>query len=338
MGTKIGYGREAALSQYREWLAWLPNNVGRRNDNLLGLCNFGVRAGLTDTQMVIEIISASGTPPLNAREVCRAIATARNNPYPSPVHGRQKPVFNVPNWRQSPEPLSPPLGSGAASFVDNMIKGGEGVEPQLLIEASPVPIPPEPWKQTACFLEAMYEDSDYLFCGEQNRSGVLGQSVRMKKEWCQIIARDQKTLPFPLLIANPLTGQPALTKAGKPSLRCTASVKRHRYALVEFDAMPLKEQCAFWAGVIATKMLPLRSLVYSGNKSLHGLVEIEAADRAQWDKQIEVLLFATCNPNAPKDRQADHACRNLDRMTRLAGAWRADKKKRQRLLWLAAPR
>ena len=336
MKTEIGCGcgRAAALSKYHERLVCLASNVGKRNDSLLGLCNCGVRAGLPETQIITEIISASGTPPLTVREVHRAIQTARHN---KKQMGGQPTGWGRNKWQTPPKP-NPPLGSGAASFVDNMIKGGEGVEPQLLIETSPVPIPSEPWKQTACFLEAMYEDSDYLFCGEQNRSGVLGQSVRMKKEWCQIIARDQKTLSFSLLIANPLTGQPALTKAGKPSLRCTASVKRHRYALVEFDAMPLKEQCAFWAGVIAAKMLPLRSLVYSGNKSLHGLVEIGAADRAQWDKQIEVLLFATCNPNAPKDRQADHACRNLDRMTRLAGAWRADKKKRQRLLWLAAPR
>jgi hypothetical protein len=201
-----------------------------------------------------------------------------------------------------------------------------------------VPIPPEPWKQTACFLGTMYDDTDYLFCGEQDHKGEIGKNVRMAKHWYQLVNIIQCALQSPLLIANPLTGQPALTKEGKPSFRCAESVRRHRYALVEFDAMPLEEQCAFWAGVIATGTLPLRSLVYSGGKSLHGLVEIGAADRAQWDKQVETLLFATHNPDAPENRRADRACRNPDRMTRLAGTWRADKQKWQRLVWLAVPR
>jgi len=90
--------------------------------------------------------------------------------------------------------------------------------------------------------------------------------------------------------------------------------------------------------VIATKILPLRSLVFSGSKSLHGLIEIDAPDRAAWDKTLDALLCEVCNPDAPKDRQADRNCRNPARMTRLAGAWRQDKERRQKLVWLAAPR
>lgn len=332
MRTGIGHGREAVLSKYRERLAWLAGNVGGRNDSLLGLCNCGVRAGRSDGQMEREIIDASGTPPLTEKEVRRAIAAARYSAYSSAVH---RPRTPAPNWRPNPKP-PPPIGDGASTFVDRMIAQGEGATGKTLIQASPVPIPPEPWKQTACFLGAMYEETDYLFCGEQYHEGKIGKNVLMAKHWRQLVNITQSALPYPLLIANPLTGKNALTKEGKPSPRCAASVKWHRYALVEFDAMPLNDQCAFWAGVIATGTLPLRSLVYSGNKSLHGLIEVDAPDRAQWDKRIEVLLFATHNPNAPKDRQADRACRNPDRMTRLAGAWRQDKNKWQRLVWLAS--
>lgn len=346
MRTGIGHGREAALSKYRERLAWLAGNVGGRNDSLLGLCNCGVRAGRSDGQMEREIIDASGTPPLTEKEVRRAIAAARYNAYSSAVH---RPRTPAPNWRPTPKP-APPLGDVAAAFVERMIEQGkdamgkaqigQGKEKmaKALVAASPVPIPPEPWKQTACFLGAMYEETDYLFCGEQYHEGKIGKNVLMAKHWRQLVNITQSALPYPLLIANPLTGKNALTKEGKPSFRCAESVRRHRYALVEFDAMPLEEQCAFWAGVIATGTLPLRSLVYSGGKSLHGLVEIGAADRAQWDKQVETLLFATHNPDAPENRRADRACRNPDRMTRLAGSWRQDKVKWQRLVWLAAPR
>ncbi len=332
MRTGIGHGRGTALSKYRERLAWLAGNVGRRNESLLGLCNCGVRAGLNDAQMEREIICASGTPPLTIAEVRRAIGMARRG-QSVPTGRRMRPT----PWRPAPKPPSP-LGSGAASFVARMIERGTGATFETLTASSPAAIPPEPWKQTACFLSAMYDDTDYLFCGEDYHKGVLGKNVLMVKHWRQLVNITQQVLPYPLLIANPLTGNEGRTKDGKPSFRCSECVRRHRYALVEFDAMPLEEQCAFWAGVIETEMLPLRSLVYSGGKSLHGLVEIGAADRAAWDKTLDTLLCAVCNLNAPNKRHADRACRNPDRMTRLAGAWRQDKEKRQKLLWLAAPR
>lgn len=346
MRTGIGHGREAALSKYRERLAWLAGNVGGRNDSLLGLCNCGVWGGRSDGQMELEIIGASGTPPLTEKEVRRAIAAARYSAYSSAVH---RPHINTHDWKPSPKP-PPPLGGGAASFVERMIEQGkdamgkaqigQGKEEmaKALVAASPVPIPPEPRMQTACFLGAMYDDTDYLFIGEKEHLGVLGRNVLMANHWISGINIFHSNISHHLLIANPLTGQEGQRNDGKPSFRCAESVRRHRYALVEFDAMPLEEQCAFWAGVIATGTLPLRSLVYSGNKSLHGLIEIDAPDRAQWDKRMEILLYATCPPNAPKDRQADRACRDPNRMTRLAGSWRSDTNKWQRLVWLAAPR
>ena len=304
------------------------------NDSMLVLCNSGVHAGLTDAQMETEIIRASGTPPLTVADVRRSIQTERCDKVPMEDRptgwGRNK-------WQPPPKP-KPPLGGGAASFVDRMIGQGKGVSGKALVEVSPVPIPPESWRQTICFLDAMYDETDYLFCGEKGHKGVLGKNVRTAKDWRQLFFRCQNDIVCPLLIANPLTGKNALTKDGRPSPRCDASVRRHRYALVEFDAMPLEEQCAFWAGVIATKILPLRSLVFSGSKSLHGLIEIDAPDRAAWDKTLDALLCEVCNPDAPKDRQADRNCRNPARMTRLAGAWRQDKERRQKLVWLAAPR
>lgn len=42
----------------------------------------------------------------------------------------------------------------------------------------------------------------------------------------------------------------------KPSHRCAACVASCRYALVEFDALPLPDQCRFWAGVIRSHVCP----------------------------------------------------------------------------------
>ena len=79
------------------------------------------------------------------------------------------------------------------------------------------------------------------------------------------------------------------------------------------------------------------SLVYSGGKSIHGLVEISATDVDAWGKAIDKLLYAVANPNASEAYRADRACKNPDRLTRLAGAMRPDKGTTQSLLWLASP-
>jgi hypothetical protein len=72
-------------------------------------------------------------------------------------------------------------------------------------------------------------------------------------------------------------------------------------------------------------------------KSIHGLVEIGAPDAAAWRLAKDKLLYAVANPYAPASHRADRACRNPDRLTRLAGATRPDKGTAQSLLWLASP-
>jgi len=81
--------------------------------------------------------------------------------------------------------------------------------------------------------------------------------------------------------------------------------------------------------------LQVRSLVYSGGKSIHGLVEISKGDSDTWKKNMEILRYATCHPDAPPEYKADRACCNPDRLTRLAGGKRSDNGKLQSLLWLS---
>ncbi|HRT29235.1 MAG TPA: hypothetical protein P5527_05540 [Kiritimatiellia bacterium] len=309
------------LTAYRNRLAGLAGMKGQRNASLLGICNLGVLAGLPDCQIEQEIRDASGNPPLTVSEVRHALRKARMD---------VQPLASRPDacrtW-EPPPPKPPPLGAGAVSFVRRMIARGTGAA------LSPVPVPTDPEEQTALFLETLYKPDEFLFIGDQYDRGKIGATVRTCAEWTEFIRAGGKAAP--LMIGNPLTGRQGLTKEGKPSFRCTACVEAFRYALVEFDALPIPDQCAFWQGVINAKVLPLRALTYSGGKSIHGLIQIDAPDRAAWDKQMEVLLYAVSHPDAPKEYQADRACKNPDRMTRLPGATRPDKGSVQNLLWLA---
>lgn len=322
--------QERALTKYREGLAGLAGMKGHRNASLLGLASLGIMAGLPDDRILAEVRDASGTPPLTGGEIMHALKTARRDTVPL----ADKPV-SAEAW--TPPPKRPdPLGAGARDFVPRMIERGRGATLERLAACSPVSLPADPKEQTCAFLWWLYDDGDLLFCGTQTDRGEIGRNIRPAAFWRESVFAEAD--PPELLMANPLTGLKGVTKEGKTSYRCGACIDAYRFALVEFDAMPLESQAAFWLGVIQSGTLPLRSLTFSGGKSVHGLVEIGASDANEWERSINTLLFATCHPQASADHQADRACRNADRLTRLAGAYRADKRKSQSLLWLSTGR
>lgn len=324
--------QERAGAKYREALAQLGAQKGQRNARLLGLATLGILAGLEDCRILAEVKAAGGLPPLTDCEILHALRRAHVDTSPLAADN----VAGGKPWTPPP-PKPPPLGGGAASFVPRMIARGRGATFGTLAACSPVPVPEGRAGQVGAFLSVMYGFEALLYCGESKDRGELGRNIISVDGWLAAFFRD-KINPPELLIANPLTGRVGKTKEGKPSFRCASCVDAFRFALVEFDAMPIEDQAAFWAGVIDAGTLPLRSLVYSGSKSIHGLVEIGAGDQGAWVTSIDKLLFATCHPDAPKEYQADRACKNPDRLTRLAGAYRADKGSIQTLLWLACGR
>ena len=313
-------------TKYRDGLAGLAGAVGQRNARLLGIVTLGIMAGYGDDRIFDEVKGASGIPPLGDQEIRHALQTAHRDTVPlDRAH---------PKTRWTPPPkLVPPLGARASDFVGSMIEAGAGSSSLPFADRSPVRIPAGPREQARAFLSALYDTGDLLFIGDKYDIGAVGANIRTAGEWRGASASEP--LP-PLVIANPLSGAEGMTKEGKPSFRCGACVAAFRYALVEFDAMSMENQISFWTGVLDTGVLPVRSLTFSGNKSIHALVEIGVADSDAWGWAIDTLLFAVCNPNAAKDLQADRACRNADRLTRLPGAIRQDKGRTQTLLWLSA--
>jgi hypothetical protein len=199
-----------------------------------------------------------------------------------------------------------------------------------LAAISPVPIPEDAAEQTKLFLATLYAGTEYVFIGDTYGRGVLSSTIKKVSEW-----NAQPTPRGPYLIINPLTGEQGTTQSGEPSYRCSACVSSLRYILVEADDATLEAQWAFWAGVISSQTLPLRSLVYSGNDSVHGIVEIAANSPDKWRTMQKKVMFAVAHPSARKEQKADEACNNFDRLTRLAGATNLVTKRLQRLLWLS---
>ena len=96
------------------------------------------------------------------------------------------------------------------------------------------------------------------------------------------------------------------------------NVTEFRYALVESDTMDISAQKA----IITELELPVAALVYSGKKSLHAIVKIDASTYEEYKKRVD-YLYNVCNKNGLK---LDIQNRNPSRLSRMPGVMRNDKK------------
>ena len=180
-------------------------------------------------------------------------------------------------------------------------------------------------------LNAMFRPDDLILVGTM-KHGVGERNLRPAREWMA----DDGLLGWEQVKVNPFTGEAVpggkrgTTRIGE---KCLA---RHSLMMMEFDALPLADQCRFWAGMILRRM-PVVAVVYSGGKSLHGLIRVGAAnERVWWDRcaQAKALYCSDLDANYRADEQAMRPAVAV----RLAGAVRHDTGRRQRLLYIDPPK
>lgn len=104
--------------------------------------------------------------------------------------------------------------------------------------------------------------------------------------------------------------------------RKDANITAYRYALVECDNMDLGRQHA----IIKQLELPCAALVYSGGKSVHAIVKVDAPDYTEYRKRVD-YLYAACQKNG---LTLDQQNRNPSRLSRMPGILRGSQ--RQTLL------
>ena len=93
-----------------------------------------------------------------------------------------------------------------------------------------------------------------------------------------------------------------------------SNVTDFRYALVESDAVSLGKQYA----IMCELELPIACMVYSGGKSVHGIVKIEAPDYPEYKRRVE-YLYKVCDKNGLK---VDTQNKNPSRLSRMPGVIR----------------
>lgn len=78
------------------------------------------------------------------------------------------------------------------------------------------------------------------------------------------------------------------------------NITKYRYALVESDTLPISEQL----DAFRKFNLPIAALVYSGGKSLHAIVHIDADEIADHDESLKEYRFPRACGGDPDDHRA----------------------------------
>ncbi|MDE8074232.1 AAA family ATPase [Erysipelothrix rhusiopathiae] len=149
----------------------------------------------------------------------------------------------------------------------------------------------------------------YLKKGNFDRTaGELIQELHKYKNDIGAVIGDHKPEAGAWIRFNPLDGKGVKNE----------NVTDYRYALVESDSIPVERQNA----IIRELELPVATLVYSGGKSIHAVVKVEAATMEEYRKRVN-YLYDVCKKNS---LEVDTQNRNAARLSRMPGVVRNGKK------------
>ena len=149
-------------------------------------------------------------------------------------------------------------------------------------------------------------------------------------------------LPLPLICLNPLDGNRdnnptrEFHSFDKPR-RADCNITKYRNFLIEMDNGALEEQIY----IMEQKyQIPYSTAVWSGNKSVHFIISLkEELTESQWRKIANALTPSNSDREYFKRtnqwlgiQEADSACKNPSRATRVPGIIRPDTNKKQYLI------
>jgi hypothetical protein len=261
----------------------------------------------SDKELVHKIDSAIKSPPPKPRGWLLE-STERNQVRPT----------RLPNRKVEP-PKVDPLAN-VKKFI-----GDFRCTEQDIIEASPCKLPPlihgEHFHRQGAYLISMLYDKDDLINivsdSKQNEKGKwhpvgYGETLP-RNEWLKRLLDPLPNRPGGRWFRfNPMDGK------GISDVNVTA----FPYAMIEFDDIPLDLQLS----LLAKLRLPIMAITFSGAKSYHALIKVDAGSLDEYQKTVDDLYARM------KRYGIDPNNRNASRMSRLPGVYRGDRQ--QRLVYL----
>ena len=192
----------------------------------------------------------------------------------------------------------------------------------------PEPVPAKEWKPTEDlikYLELLFRSDEYVayVTGDvwQSEDGkwmpskgvytrTAGDLITSLKKYPNDIAwtvGDWKEAAGAWIRFNPVDGKGVKNE----------NVTSYRYALVESDTMSIPEQDELYRRL----ELPIAALVYSGGKSLHAIVKVDAQNQEEYYERVNFLYEFLQKQGVEIDKQN----RNPSRLSRMPGVTRNGK-------------
>ena len=233
-------------------------------------------------------------------------------------HGWSGPAGHALDWGDE-------LSAGPGAQTE-----GRVVDPRW-VEAHELDLPAEwhPAEQIKRYLQALFEPEEYVayvtesYRKEDGRFAPNGCSCQLTAgQLIMELDHYGDDIGAALGDYNPEAGAWICFNPMDGGGRRNENVTDFRYALVECDNMELGRQQA----IIRQLELPCVALVYSGGKSVHAIVKVDAPDYAEYRRRVD-YLYAACQKNG---LTIDQQNRNPSRLSRMPGILRGDK--RQTLL------
>ena len=205
---------------------------------------------------------------------------------------------------------------------------GRVVDPHWLdVPDLALPDPTAPWDpaaQLVDYLRALFEPSDHVayvtesFLDKDRRRPTKGCWDRTAEQLIAELQACGEDLGSVLGDYDPAVGAWICFNPVDGQGRRDANITEYRYALVESDEQDIDRQAA----ILHQMQLPLAALVYSGKKSLHAIVKVDAPDSAEYRKRVD-YLYEVCRKNG---LQIDQQNRNPSRLSRMPGILRDGQK------------
>ncbi len=243
-------------------------------------------------------------------------------------HGSSKPVTQSSIFQLAYEHgWSGPAGH-ALNWGDELTVGPQ--QPALVdprwVEEQELHLPDtwEPAQQLKRYLQALFEPDEYVayvtesFMAADRRRPAKGCWDRTAGQLIEELDACGGDVGKVMGDCDPEIGAWICFNPVDGTGRKDANVTSYRYALVECDNMEPGKQLA----AIHQMELPCAALVYSGGKSIHAIVRVNAPDYAEYRKRVD-YLYATCQKNG---LTLDQQNRNPSRLSRMPGILRAGQK------------
>lgn len=191
------------------------------------------------------------------------------------------------------------------------------------VEGKEIPQPDvwDPARQLITYLETLFDvnenvgyvtgsyekEGKYIPANKGNTDRTAGQLIELLSK-CQgdigSVVGDYNPEAGAWIRFNPLDGKGVRND----------NVTDFRYALVESDSTDLERQNA----IIRELELPVAVLVYSGKKSVHAIVKVDAGSYEEYRKRVD-YLYSVCQKNG---LEIDKQNRNPSRLSRMPGVLR----------------